>query len=415
MGVNLQFFKNIYHGVVAYLAAVWYGFPSKELTVIGVTGTDGKSTTTHLIHHILKSAGKKASMVSSVYAEIGGTQYDTGFHVTTPDSFMLQKFLRQAVTAGDKFMVLEVTSHGIDQNRILGIEFQIAALTNVTHEHLDYHKSYENYVRTKLKLLERARVAITNKDDESYKVSSRLRLRFARTVTYGYADNTADLTPKKFPFTSPLPGEYNRYNSLAAIAVTRQLGIADSDIRKALKSFTGIKGRFELIPNSSGLQIIIDFAHTPNAFAKVLPTVRKLTKGKIIHVFGSAGLRDFSKRPLMGVESARCADFIVLTEEDYRTEDVNQIIDEIVSGCKKQGAKEYLPKDYLLAFKQKNPVYFRIPDRQEAISFALTKLAHKNDTVILTGKAHEKSLCRGTVEYPWSEHEAVATALKQRK
>jgi len=148
--VNLQSFKNIYHGIIAYLAAVWYGFPSKELTVIGVTGTDGKSTTIHLVRHILKSAGKKASMVSSVYAEIGGKQYDTGFHVTTPDSFMLQKFLRQAVAAGDKYMELEVTSHGIDQNRILGIKFQIAVLTNVTHEHLDYHKSFEEYKNIKM-------------------------------------------------------------------------------------------------------------------------------------------------------------------------------------------------------------------------------------------------------------------------
>jgi len=438
--VNLQSFKNIYHGIIAYLAAVWYGFPSKELTVIGVTGTDGKSTTIHLVRHILKSAGKKASMVSSVYAEIGGKQYDTGFHVTTPDSFMLQKFLRQAVAAGDKYMVLEVTSHGIDQNRILGIKFQIAVLTNVTHEHLDYHKTYENYVRTKIKLLERAKVAVVNKDDESYRYLSikpiasntpkfvESRQFYTRIIsvslesssspiiiTYSLVDKSADLTPKKFSFTTPLLGEYNRYNCLAAICVAQQLGLADTDIKKALKSFTGIKGRFELIPSSSGLQIIIDFAHTPNAFAKVLPTARKQTSGKLIHIFGSAGLRDYTKRPLMGWESARYVDYIILTEEDYRTEDVNQIIDEIANGCKKQGAKEFLPKDYLLAIKQKSPVFFRVSDRQAAIIFAVTKLARKNDTVILTGKAHEKSLCRGTTEYPWSEHEAVAKALKQRK
>ena len=142
MGVNLQFFKNIYHGVVAYLAAVWYGFPSKELTVIGVTGTDGKSTTTHLIHHILKSAGKKASMVSSVYAEIGGTQYDTGFHVTTPGPLTVQKYLKQAVDDGSEYFVLETTSHALDQYRVYGINYAIGLLTNITHEHLHYHKTY---------------------------------------------------------------------------------------------------------------------------------------------------------------------------------------------------------------------------------------------------------------------------------
>lgn len=404
----LQYLKNIYHGLVALFFQCWYGFPSSKLTVIGVTGTDGKTTTTHLIHHLLKSAGKKAGMISSVYAEIGGKQYDTGFHVTTPDPQDIPKYLRQAVDAGENYMVLETTSHALDQNRVVGIDYAIGVITNVTHEHLDYHKTYTDYLKSKEKLLQRAETAVLNKDDESYRLIDLAINR--KVITYGIKQE-ADVTPEKFPFTTSLPGEYNRYNCLAAIAVCKELGISDEKIRKGLETFVGVKGRFEQIANNAGLKIIIDFAHTPNAIKQVLLTIKPGLKGKLIHVFGSAGLRDQTKRPMMGENSARFADMLVLTEEDYRIENVNEIIDAIAQGAFKAGAIELDKRDYKKAWSSKKPVVFRVPDRQEAVTFAIAKLAKKGDTIILTGKAHEKSLCRGTVEYQWSEHEAVKKAL----
>lgn len=406
-----QRLKNTYHGISAILAASIYGFPGSKMTVVGITGTDGKTTTAHLIHHILKSAGKKVSLVSSVYAEIAGQKYDTGFHVTTPDPWMLQKFLFQAAVHGDRYMVLEVTSHGLDQNRVWGIPFEIGLITNVTHEHLDYHKSYANYLKTKIKLLERSKIAVVNVDDGSFQVIKRTKPR--RLVTYGIK-NAAEVTSKNFPFTSPLPGEYNRYNCLAAVASCKALGIADLMIKTALKTFLGVKGRFEYFPVHKNFDVIIDFAHTPNAIEKVLSTVRSEVKGKLIHVFGSAGLRDFSKRSIMGEMSAKYTDLIVLTEEDYRTENVDEIIQQIALGCADAGAVEYKSDQFDKALKVENGVFFRIPDRKKAIEFAIQKLAHRGDMVVLTGKAHELSLCRGTVEYPWSEHEAVKAALRQR-
>lgn len=404
--------KNIYHGLVALTAALYFRFPGNSLTVVGVTGTDGKTTTAHLIHHILRTAGKKVSLVSSVYAEIAGEKHDTGFHVTTPDPWRLQKFLRQAVDHGDELMVLEVTSHGLDQNRVLCIPFAAAVITNVTNEHLDYHKNYVNYLKTKEMLLRRAKVAVVNKDDESFAHFAALIQRSA--VTYGIK-NQADITPRNFPFTTSLQGEYNRYNCLAAIAVTRELGIKNDSIKKALKTFSGVKGRFERVDTGRAFAVIIDFAHTPNAIENVLQTLRPTVDGRLIHVFGSAGLRDHSKRLVMGQKSAKYADLIVLTEEDFRTEDVNEIIAQIAAGCIKAGAQELTTDRYKRALTAKTAVFFRIPDRQTAINFAIQNLAQPGDTLILTGKAHETSLCRGRREYPWSEHEAVAKALKGRK
>jgi UDP-N-acetylmuramoyl-L-alanyl-D-glutamate--2,6-diaminopimelate ligase len=351
-------------------------------------------------------------MISSVHAEIAGRRYDTGFHVTNPNEWMLQKFLNQAVEAGDEYMVLEVTSHGIDQFRIWGIDFEVGVLTNVTHEHLDYHKNYENYLRAKMRFLKQAGVTVVNKDDESFVQLDFNSLNNQR-ITYAI-HQVADVTPKKFPYFSPLPGEYNEYNCLAAIAACQQLGIADPDIKKALKTFTGVKGRFEYFPTHKNFDVIIDFAHTPNAIEKVLSTIKPTVGGKLIHVFGTAGLRDHLKRPTMGEKSARFSDLIVLTEEDYRTENVDEIIDQIAQGILKAGGVEMQKTDYETAHQIEKVIFFRIPDRQEAINFVIKKLARPGDTIILTGKAHEKSLARGRIEYSWSEHEVVRKALSQR-
>ena len=338
-----QEIKNIYHALSAYIAGAYYGFPGKKIKVIGITGTDGKTTTTHLIHHILTSAHKKASMVSTVYAEIAGKRYDTGFHVTSPNEWQVQKFLQESFEAGEEYMVLEVTSHALHQHRMDGIDFEIGVLTNITHEHMDYHKTYENYVSAKVKLLKRARCEIVNRDDESFRYIDTSET--AKTITYGIK-NKSEVSLENFTFTSPLPGEYNLYNCLAAIATCQQLGIKDTEIKKALKTFKAVKGRFEYLPTGKDFEVIIDFAHTPNAIEKVLSTAKPWVKGKLIHVFGSAGLRDQTKRPIMGGKSALFADISILTEEDHRTEDVGQIIDEIAQGCISQGASELAIDDF---------------------------------------------------------------------
>ena len=378
-----QKLKNFYHLFQAILANLWYGFPSQKLKIIGITGTDGKTTTTHLIAHILKTAGKKVSFVSSVFASIGGKESDIGFHVTTPSSFALQKLLQQSVNNNDEYFVLETTSHAIDQNRTWGIKYKIGVLTNVTHEHLDYHKTYEEYLNTKLKLLKMANVAIVNKDDESYCYIKDKKLNIKDTYQKSkIVDKIPNLT------------EYNKYNYSAAYSVCKYIGLTDNQILGAMKTFQLPKGRLDLVYDKD-FKVIIDFAHTPNALLQLLSAIRKLyleKNGQLIHVFGSAGLRDFTKRPLMGEASGKISDTIILTEEDCRTEDPKKICQQIASGIKN--------KDYRI-----------ILNRQEAINKAI-EIAKKKDVVVITGKAHEKSLCREKTEEPWDEYEAVEKAIK---
>lgn len=396
-----QGIKNIYHLGFAVLANIFYGFPSRKLRVIGVTGTDGKTTTTNLIYHILNTGGLKASMVTSVGAVIGGKNYDVGFHVTTPSSFAIQQFIKKAVDSGSKFLVLETTSHALDQYRVFGINFEVGVLTNVTHEHLDYHKTYEDYVKTKAKLLKMAKVAIINRDDESYLQISNFKFLISKLITYGMGENS-NVNPKNFPFRTNLIGEFNKYNILAAISVCKQLGIKDKDIRTGISSFVAPLGRADTVYDKD-FTIMIDFAHTPNAFDQILKSVRPMVKGKLIHVFGAAGLRDASKRPLMGNTSAKYSDIIVLTAEDPRSESIEKINRQIASG---------IPHFAKASWGKQNSVQLiEIPDRKKAIETVI-KMAKKGDFVLLTGKSHEKSMNYGHGETPWDEYKIVRDALK---
>jgi UDP-N-acetylmuramoyl-L-alanyl-D-glutamate--2,6-diaminopimelate ligase len=378
----VRLLKRFYHLAIAVAANIRFGFPARKLTVIGVTGTDGKTTTSSVLFTILREAGIRVSAITTVSAVIAGREYDTGFHVTTPDAWSIQKYLRQAADAGDTHVVLEVTSHGIDQFRIWGIPFAVGVITNVTHEHLDYHGTYEDYLRTKMKLPAMAATAVINVDDGnilSYLAVHPLR---SRIITYGRG-NDAGVNPEVFRFTSPLPGEYNVSNCLAAAAAAMAIGVSADVAKRAIGRFGGVPGRMTVITQKP-FTVIVDFAHTPNALERVLSTVRKTTRGRLIHVFGSAGLRDATKRPMMGEASARYADTAILTEEDYRTERLSDICDAISTGI---GGK--IPVE-------------RIENRGEAIARAIA-LAKPGDTVIVTGKGHERSLCRGTVEYPWND------------
>jgi UDP-N-acetylmuramoyl-L-alanyl-D-glutamate--2,6-diaminopimelate ligase len=419
----LQKLKNIYHLFQAGAANIFYGFPSRKLTVIGVTGTDGKTTTTSIIYQILKSSGKKVAMITSVGAYIGDKVYDIGFHVTTPSPFGLQKYIKKAADAGMEYLVLETTSHALDQNRVWGIPYKIGVLTNITHEHLDYHKTYEEYARTKFKLINNCETGIVNMDDESFILLKRVLPLADKKIliTYSLDNQSADYTPKKFQFTTKLLGDFNKYNCLAAIAACKSLGLKDDQIRKALLSFKAPPGRQEMVYDKE-FKVMIDFAHTPNAFAKILPEVKKITKGKLIHVFGAAGKRDFTKRPEMGAEAAKFDDVIILTAEDPRDETIQEINREIIRGV---GEKFYPVKsqgdikDQILNIKnifQKanlKKVLIEVPDRKEAIELAIS-IAKKGDTLILTGKSHEKSMNLGNGEEPWDEFEVTKEMLNSR-
>jgi UDP-N-acetylmuramoyl-L-alanyl-D-glutamate--2,6-diaminopimelate ligase len=368
------------------------------MKVIAVTGTDGKTTTVNLIYHILKSSGAKVSMISSINAVIEGKTYDTEFHRTTPTSFSLQSFFRKARNKKSEYFVLEVTSHAIDQHRIAGIPITVGVLTNVTNEHLDYHKTYDNYLKTKSKLLKKAKICIVNSDDSSYMFLSEVKSQKTpeNWITYGlsessdYNENTFDIRENN------LLGDFNKYNVLASIAVCKALGVADESIKKALKTFREPIGRVDYVYQED-FSVMIDFAHTSNASEQILKAVRPTVKGSLIHVFGSAGERDVLKRPFLGEVSSQYCDIIILTAEDPRKEDVNTIIAEIEVGVKK-GKCEVI----------------RIPDRKEAIQAAI-QMAKKGDLVLITGKSQEGSMNYGKGEEPWDEYKMVREALEARE
>ncbi len=400
--------KNIYHLFIAVLANIYYGFPSKKIKVIGVTGTDGKTTTTSLIYHILTTAGKKASMVSTVYAKVGAKVYDTGFHVSTPHSFTVQRFLKESVENGDEYFILETTSHGLDQNRIWGVEFFAGVLTNITHEHLDYHNTYDNYLKAKAKLLQMAKKKVINRDDTSYaKLSKLVR---DDVVTYGLrnGDFTFDISKK---IGMPLP-EFNKYNFLAAYTACHTAGIPDEDIFSAMKTFSMPPGRMEVMQKKP-FTVIVDFAHTPYSTKVALEAVHEYyLKGdsRLIHVFGCAAKRDEAKRPMMGLESGKRSDFVIITEEDYRNEDPDKIASEIAKGLQEVEFSQVDAED----FGRKRRTYAIIHDRKEAIEKAIS-VAQPGDVIITTGKGHEKSLARGNTEHAWDEQQAVRDALEKYK
>lgn len=390
--VNL--FKHLPSSV---LANIIYRFPSKGMKFIGVTGTDGKTTTTNMIYQILKDAGKKVAMVSTINAEINGEKIDTGFHVTNPDYFLLQKLIDKAKKAGTEIFVLEVTSHGLDQFRTWGINFEIGVITNITSEHLDYHKTWENYFNSKAKLIKNSKWAVLNNDEDHFR-----RLKsLAPGLVATFGQTRADFNTDKYKFNLKLPGDYNILNALAAIAATNIIGVEEKNAIKTLENFSSLEGRMEEVKNDQGLKIIVDFAHTANALENALKTLKSGNKGKLISVFGCAGLRDEKKRPAMGEISARLADITVITAEDPRGE-IDKINEEIMTGAKKAGGE--LGKN----------VYIE-QDRQKAIELAVNQLAKKGDTVGIFGKGHEKSLnMTGNEELPWSDVEAVKKALNER-
>jgi UDP-N-acetylmuramoyl-L-alanyl-D-glutamate--2,6-diaminopimelate ligase len=410
---------------LAKFSAAFYGHPSQKLVVIGVTGTDGKTTTTNMVYHILHTAGYSVGMISTVNALIGDEALDTGFHVTTPASPDVQRYLALMVEAGLTHAVLEVTSHGLAQKRVAEVAFDLGAVTNITHEHLDFHGDYQGYLRAKGRLFEALslgdtkngveKLAVLNKSDESYPYLSEI----AHTPQLSYSlSKGADLwadeienTPselsfvahgpgKTFPIHTPLIGHYNVLNSLAAIGLTVfGLDVPVSTVQTAFETISPVPGRMEKIDLGQDFLAIVDFAHTPNAIKQALLTARELTEGKVIAVFGSAGLRDVVKRKLMPEIAIQLADECILTAEDPRTESLDAILADMKQGAERGGGKEGV--DFWLE-----------PDRPEAIRRAVAR-ANEGDLVITCGKGHEQSMCFGQVEYTWDDRTALRAALAE--
>ncbi len=409
---------------LAHLHAAYHGFPGRDLKVIGVTGTDGKTTTVRLTAAICRAAGHPTGSVDSITATIGEQKVATGFHTTTPDAGEMQAYLAQMVAAEMEYAIIESTSHGLAQHRVTACEYDVAVVTNITHEHLDYHGSYEAYRAAKRKLFEHLatsfhkpgvdKVAVLNRDDSSYEY---LRTVPAdRQITYSLekeaqvtAKNIAPsgtgltftlLTPDgAIPVHSSLIGRYNVYNILAAASVGYSQGFEANTIRAGIATVKAVPGRMESIDRGQPYTVIVDFAHTPNALKEALHTVRTLTDGRITVVFGCAGLRDEAKRPWMGEIAGRLADRVVITAEDPRTESLKEIMEQIAEGCRRSGRHE-------------GAGFWRIGDRDEAIGWALETSA-MGDLIIITGKGHEQSMCFGTTEYPWSDQETVLKQLKR--
>jgi len=408
-----------------WLCAAWHDFPSRKMTLVGVTGTDGKTTTVALIYAILRAARLNAGMVSTVSARIGAQDVDTGLHTTTPDPPDVQQYLARMVESGATHAVLEVTSHGLAQHRVAGCDFDVAAVTNVTHEHTDFHGSVAAYQQAKARLFEGLvhsfrkpgvpKVAVLNRDDDSHGYLSTFPAD--RQITYAFtgpADVTArdvHFAPDRTRFTLSLPGGpipvetllvgmFNVSNALATAAVGVALNLPPEAIAEGIAAVQGVSGRMEHVDAGQDFIALVDFAHTPTALQQALQTTRTMVKesSRVIVVFGCAGLRDRAKRAMMGHVAGQLADLVVITAEDPRTESLDEIMAESFAAAIAEGKREGVD-------------VWRVPDRGEALLLACQK-ARAGDVVIACGKGHEQSMCFGATEYPWDDREALRRALR---
>lgn len=407
------------------LWAAWYDWPSRKMRIVGVTGTEGKTTTTNLIYQTLLHHRHKVALVSTINAYVGGRSVDTGLHVTNPEPEQLQKLLAEMVSTGTETVILEVTSHGIDQERIAGIDFYTAAVTNVTYDHMDYHKTFDHYLQTKARLLKNVKYSILNRDDANFQflsfVASGKVLSFSRTEPADIEATGVGLNANGSEFelrydghqakvSLPLPGLYNISNGLAAAGVCFSLGLTVAQVAAGLAAAKPLTGRFEEVGAGQPFKLVVDFAHTPNSLTAVLTAAKNLVGpgGRLITVFGSAGKRDASKRPLMGAAVGKLADITILTADDPRDESVENINNQISAGLDQVGVS--LISADKLASTTTGPVYTSIIDRREGITKAIN-IAVAGDVVVLAGKGHEQSLAVGDQEIPWSDVEVARELL----
>jgi len=385
-----EFLLKAYHYCLAFLGALFYGFPSKKLIVVGITGTSGKSTVAELTSFILEKSGNKTASMSSVRFKIGDKEEENKLKMTMPGRFKIQKFLKQAVNEGCKFAVSEVTSEGIKQFRHKFIKFDIAVLTNLTPEHIESHGGFENYREAKSELFRACKnIHIINLDDENadyfWKIPAKNKIGFSR--------NEFD---EVLPERMNMPGEFNKYNALAAVKTAVTLGVSLQDCRELLQEFGGIEGRMETIIEKP-FKAIVDYAHTPEQLEKAYETINSKN---LICVFGSCGGgRDKRKRPVLGRIAAKYCQKIILTNEDPYDEDPVQILSMIKSGV----------------FDSRFPKadFYEIPNRREAIKKALS-LAEADDIVIITGKGSEPWMCLANgKKIPWKDGKIVKEELSK--
>lgn len=408
------------HLVEAALLSTLAGRPAKNLRVIGVTGTNGKTTTSFMIHSILTEAGKKAALQTTVGNGVGRDIDPQIQHMTTVSPGLLQKRLKKFRDKGADWLVMETTSHALAQSRDFGIPYEIAVMTNVTHEHLDYHKTFERYRDAKLKLFKLAakrglKLGIINADDPSADIFKEV---VPNAMMYGLqhgdirpssvklrADSSSyevKIDERTYKIDCPIPGEFNVMNSLAAVCVGHALELPREVIEKGIASLASVEGRMNTIKLGQPYSVIIDYAHTPDAFERLLSDLRKSTKGKLVAVFGSAGRRDEAKRYTQGEIAGKYCDELVLTEEDDRDIDGNHILSQIAEGAARSG-------------KAVDKNVFKVLDRPSAIAFALTRVSKTEDTVIFLGKGHEKTIERADGEHPWNETDEVKKAILESK
>lgn len=416
------------------------GFPLKEVNVIGVTGTDGKTTTCTLITQMLRNSGKKVAMMTTISQDLGdgrGVIANTS-RLTTMGSKQLVQNLKKIRDAKVDWLVLEVTSHALAQNRVWGIPFSIAVMTNISHEHLDYHGTFEHYRDSKKKLFTLVgrnkrgkQVGILNAEDPSAELFA---AELPNPVAYGIkkgdiwakdiklsasgSSYTAATGNDSYKIKCNLPGSFNVMNSMAALGVGRAIGLNKEQIERGIASLKSVEGRMARIDEGQDFEVIIDYAHTPDSFQKIMEEIKPTVTGKLLVVFGSAGRRDETKRAKQGKIAAQFADVVIATEEDDRDIDGDSILKQIASGAQSAG-------------KILNKSLFVIHDREEAVATAV-QMAKKGDVVLLLGKAHEKSILTNkpgvihtekdnfdestmTISRPYSEESVARKALKSLK
>jgi UDP-N-acetylmuramoyl-L-alanyl-D-glutamate--2,6-diaminopimelate ligase len=406
------------HKLQAIMANVRFGFPSKKLKIIAVAGTKGKTTTTNMITRILEDSGHKVAMLSTANFQIGEKKWLNDVKLTTPSASYVQKFLRKAVDEKCEYAVLEASSHGMVQNRYWGIGIQTAIITNLTSDHLDYHKTFENYKNSHLGLISKGlKTLIVNYDDintheilnargdfakkiftlKSEDLDSKLSVLRAENIIYSESGSEFDLDfgSSKHHATIPLMGEFNIYNALGAIAVCSALDIGIGEIMGSLKKIKNIPGRLEKIDAGQDFEVIVDYAHSPESLENVYKTVKPYVKGRMIAVLGGTGDRDKTYRSKGGSLAEKYADVVFVTNEDPYSEEVEDIIDQVMSGITHKTIGENL---------------FRISDRKEAIQKAIS-MAQKGDLVIITGKGCEQFMICKDQKIPWDDREIARQAL----
>jgi UDP-N-acetylmuramoyl-L-alanyl-D-glutamate--2,6-diaminopimelate ligase len=426
---------------LARISSNFYGNPSSQVSLIGITGTNGKTTTTYLLESILKRAGGSVGVIGTVNYRFG--QRKTQAANTTPESLDLQRILWEMVREGVSHVIMEVSSHGLDLDRVFGCQFDGVIFTNLTSEHLDYHKTIKQYFESKKRLFsdflmrshKSKRFAVTNHDDpRGEDIVAGIALPVIRYGQNSSCDVSADQvrsnfdglscrikTPKgEFQVHSKLVGGFNLYNILAAAATGIAMDIPLETLKDGVESLDGVPGRFEKVENRKGIHLVVDYAHTPDALERALSGARAIIEGsvrghfqraeKIITVFGCGGDRDRTKRPLMGEVAGRYSDLAIVTSDNPRTEDPLAIIDEVEKGLKSIPLEE-LHQDEINSWRSKRG-YLKIPDRREAIRMAI-QLARPKDTVLIAGKGHEDYQIIGKKRFPFDDRVEAKKALEE--